>query len=67
MKYYVSTNAQPTGEHEVHNESCPFLPKPENRVYLGDFSTCQDAVAKASSYYSNVDGCKVCSPSCHTK
>jgi len=36
-KYYVNTNAQSNGDHEVHDENCEFLPKPENRRYLGEF------------------------------
>lgn len=65
--YYVNKNAQEKGEHEVHKEECKKLPLPKNRQYLGYFSSCKDAVKKAKDYYSNVDGCKLCSPACHTK
>jgi len=45
--YYVNKNAQPTGEHEVHKDDCSFLPDSENRIYLGYFDNCKDAVNEA--------------------
>lgn len=65
--YYVNRNAQPTGEHEVHEGSCPYLPTIENRIYLGIFDNCQQAVREAKKYYSNVDGCYYCCWPCHTR
>ena len=63
--YYVNNKAQNTGEHEVHKEGCQYFPS--DRAYLGSFSTCQEAVQKARTIYSNVDGCFYCSPACHKK
>lgn len=65
--YYVNKNAQSTGEHEVHVTTCSYLPNLENRLYLGDFTSCGPAKAEAKKHYSNVDGCAYCSPSCHKK
>lgn len=65
--YYVNTNAQSTGEHEVHTEDCVFLPDANNRIYLGFFDNCHDAIKKAEEYYINVDGCKYCCKPCHKK
>ena len=45
--YYVNKNAQSNGDHEVHKTGCSWLPKTENRIYLGDFSSCSLAVTKA--------------------
>lgn len=45
--YYVNTNAQSNGDHEVHREDCSFLPAPGSRLYLGLFEECFSAVAKA--------------------
>ena len=67
MYYYVNENAQPTGEHEVHNSSCKYLPDVNNRIYLGDFTNCKDAVKEAKKHFNNVDGCYYCSHECHTK
>lgn len=65
MKYYVNKNSQSNGDHEVHDEYCPKLPNLENRIYLGEFSSCHPAVAAAKNYYSKADGCKICSDECH--
>ncbi len=64
---YVNKNAQSTGEHEVHTTGCSYMPEPENRVYLGEFTNCGGAVRKAKNVYSNVDGCYYCSNECHTR
>ena len=34
MRFYVNTNAQPNGDHEVHRSTCAWLPDVENRIYL---------------------------------
>jgi len=64
--YYVNTHAQINGDHEVHKSGCTFMPKEENRVYLGDYLSCRLAVAEAKKYYIKSNGCKYCSPECHT-
>ena len=64
--YYVNMNAQANGDHEVHEAGCAWLPKPENRIYLGDYLLCATAVSKAREYYSQVNGCYFCSRACHT-
>lgn len=66
-KYYVNKNAQSNGDHEVHHEACKYLPLLQNRIYLGEFSNCDLAVTKAKAQYNQVNGCKECSPSCHTQ
>lgn len=65
-KYYVNKHEQSNGDHEVHDENCQYLPSTQNRMYLGEFSSCKDAVTEAKKTYSKADGCKTCSPSCHT-
>ena len=65
-RYYVNKNAQANGDHEVHKSDCSFLPKEENRIYLGVFDNCKDAVRGAKKYYSQVNGCYYCSNECHT-
>ncbi|SDK40287.1 hypothetical protein SAMN04487898_10886 [Pedobacter sp. ok626] len=64
-KYYVNKNAQPNGDHEVHNETCPRLPEVINRLHLGEFTSCASAVIVAKKSYSKADGCYYCSPTCH--
>lgn len=67
--YCVNKNAQPTGEHEVHNldVNCKHLPEPINRLNLGWHPNCQSALRKAKESYSNVDGCAYCCPECNTR
>ncbi len=65
--YYVNKNAQPSGEHEVHTSTCSYLPSLENRLYLGSFNTCAEAIKEAKKHYSNVDGCYHCCSLCHKK
>ena len=67
--YCVNKNAQPTGEHEVHNldVSCHHLPDLSNRQNLGWHSDCHGAIRQAKEYYLNVDGCAYCCPVCHTR
>jgi hypothetical protein len=67
MKYYVSTLEQSNGDHEVHVVTCLWLPKAENRQDLGEFNSCDDAVGKAKTYFSQVNGCFYCSNLCHTQ
>lgn len=65
-KYYVNMNAQANGDHEVHKIGCAWMPKPENRLYLGDFAACRPAVAEARKHYKQTNGCFYCSKECHT-
>ena len=65
--YYVNKNAQSNGDHEVHKSTCQYMPDPANCVYLGEFSTCQEAVLKAKTYYPQSNGCYYCSRECHTQ
>lgn len=67
MRYYVNDNAQSSGEHEVHKSGCSWLELVTSKTYLGDFTNCKSAVAKAAKIYTNVDGCAKCCPSCHKK
>ncbi len=60
-KYYVNK----TGDHEVHDQDCSYLPDSENRKYLGEFSSCEGAVKEAQKTYPTADGCGHCSSDCH--
>ncbi|WP_276482592.1 hypothetical protein [Paraflavitalea pollutisoli] len=64
--YYVNKVAQYNGDHEVHLEACPKFPKPENRLYLGAFDTCLEAVREAKKFYTQSNGCIHCVQPCHT-
>ncbi|TVM33702.1 hypothetical protein DQK91_10780 [Oceanidesulfovibrio marinus] len=64
-RYYVNKNPQTNGDHEVHKDGCSYMPQPGNLQYLGSFTDCHGALAEAKKYYSQVDGCYYCCPSCH--
>lgn len=65
-RYYVHTRSDEEGDYEVHREGCNWMPRDENRMYLGEFPSCQPAVAKAKLTYPDADGCYYCSRECHT-
>lgn len=65
-KYYVNKNTQANGDHEVHTTGCSWLPEVDNRIYLGDFTSCGPAVTKAKETYSQSNGCYYCSRPCNT-
>ena len=68
--YYINKNQQHNGDFEVHEESCKYLPLPQNRIFLGSFYNCEDAVSEAKRRFpndkNNINGCKECSKDCHT-
>ena len=51
----INTNAQPTGEHEVHTSSYAHGPSIENRINMGFFHNSSGAIREAKKYYNNVD------------
>ncbi len=64
--HYVNKQAQSNGDHEVHKSGCDRMPSVENRIYLGEFSSCREAVMAAKRYYPKADGCYYCCRECHT-
>ena len=65
--YYVTTNKQTDGNHEVHTSDCEHLPNFVNRKYLGYFASCKEAVSEAKDSYPQSNGCNTCSNECHKK
>jgi hypothetical protein len=63
--YYVHTKPAADGDHEVHVSGCAWLPDAANRKYLGEFGSCQPAVAEARKQFTRVNGCRSCCPDCH--
>jgi len=66
--YYVNKNAQPNGDHEVHEigSDCGHEPNPENRISLGAHDSCVGAVQAARGRFGKVNGCYYCCELCHT-
>lgn len=63
-EYYVNTVEQANGDHEVHKESCLYMPS--RKVSLGNFTNCYDAVREAKKHYQQSNGCYYCARPCHT-
>jgi hypothetical protein len=66
ISYYLSKKTLETGEHEMHTSSCVILPDPNDRIYLGIFYNCQDALREAKRYFDDVDGCSFCTDCCYS-
>lgn len=65
--YYVNTDAQSTGEHEVHQIDCNHGPAADKRRSIGWYSSCSSAIEQAKKLYMKVDGCYFCSNACHNQ
>ena len=65
--YYVNTQAQSNGDHEVHREDfCPHPASLYNRQSLGWYPSCHGAVQTARNLGYRANGCYWCSRECHT-
>ena len=51
--YYFNKEVDSNGFHEVHNSSCAYLPDKNNRLYIGLFNSCKDAIDIAKCIYPN--------------
>jgi hypothetical protein len=58
--YYVNLQPKSNGVHEVHKGGCNHLPYYKNRVFLGLFTNCEDAVLKAKQRFITAIGCRYC-------
>ncbi len=63
-RYVVNDREQNNGDHEVHKEGCIYWPS--SYTDLGQHDGCTTAVTVAKRVYSRSNGCKTCSPACHT-
>lgn len=66
-RFYVNTNSQSNGDHEVHEDNyCSNAPSQFNRKDLGYHTDCHGAVREAKKTYSKANGCYYCCRPCHT-
>ncbi len=66
-KYYIEIMKDSNGNNPVHKESCIHMPRPENVVFLGVYSTCAGAVTYAKKRYPNASGCWHCARECYIR
>jgi hypothetical protein len=64
--YYVNRNAQPNGDHEVHETGCTQGADAANQMALGFHSSCHGAVTEAKETYPTANGCAYCCEACNT-
>lgn len=66
--YYFHNTVDDKGNHEVHAESCSYLPNAYNRTMIGYERSCSDAIdrAKQEHPFKSFDGCYFCCRPCHT-
>ena len=64
--YYVCTQPQANGDHEVHTADCTYMPPPENTTRVGSFENCREAVQQAKTTYPKANGCYYCCRPCHS-
>lgn len=67
--FYLNSQAQANGNHEIHREDCAALPLEKSRILLGTFDFCSDAILMAKDKYQilNLNGCYFCAKGCHKK
>lgn len=65
--YFVNPNKQANGDNEVHEQGCYWLSLVTNPVFVGNHYSCVTAVQNARNMGYNANGCKHCSPACHTR
>ena len=65
--YYLNLKPSGNGECDVHKAQCFRLGAPTEVWFLGHFDDCAQALVKARTVCSHVNGCLLCVPECHTK
>ena len=62
--YYLNKRPLINGYYSVHKEGCPFLEEKNERIYLGKYESCYDAIKIAKQAALNSDGCYFCLKGC---
>lgn len=69
LEYICNKFNDDKGRHEIHTSTCSYLPNLENRIPVGTFNNCHEAIRHMEAKYSNdnfnFDGCYWCSTACH--
>lgn len=58
--FYLSSNPNNQGLHEVHDRECEHIPGSYDRDYLGPFNTGKEALRKALTIKKKVVLCENC-------
>lgn len=65
--YYFNSSPDEHGYHEVHSQTCSYLPNSSHMVDIGYCDSCHEALSLARYKYPSLkfDGCYWCCPECH--
>lgn len=58
--FYLSSNPNDSGQHEVHDRDCVLIPDSYDRDYLGPYNTGKEALRKALTLKPEVGLCENC-------
>ncbi len=58
--YYLARRPQINERHPVHIEGCPFLTETDNNIYLGSFSSGEQALNAGEKYFPLTTCCRFC-------
>lgn len=64
-KYFIGIRTQTNESHSIHKEGCPFMPDDGKKIFLGNFSTPQDAASEGKKHFNKSDSCLFCSKDHH--
>ncbi|MDR7127812.1 hypothetical protein J2X69_000140 [Algoriphagus sp. 4150] len=58
--FYLSSNPNKDGLHEIHDRECEYIPSSYERDYLGPYNSGKEAMRKALTIRNGVALCKNC-------
>ena len=58
--FYLSSNVNVKGLHEVHDRDCEYIPDSYDRDYLGPYNSGKEALRKALTLKNEVGLCENC-------
>lgn len=58
--FYLASNPNDNGLHEVHDRDCEHIPTTYDRDYLGPYNTGNEAMRKAMTLKKKVGLCENC-------
>jgi len=64
--FYLSKDLNQNFEHEVHKESCLFLPNKTENIALGKFKSPKEAFKSGKKIIDKINGCYWCCKEIHT-
>lgn len=67
MKFFVTKIESDNDTCTIHKSICEYLPSDSNRIELGEFYSCSDALDEAKKNHDRSNGCFHCCLLSHSK